>query len=448
MYVANTAITLISRFLIMGLGMAMGILVARLLGPADKGLLATIMVVTGIAGQFANPGMHSAITHFTAKTRAVKALTANALWWSLTIGTLVAALTLLVYRLFPGVFKGIPPTYLLVALMMVPAILGVYLFNAVVLGLEKLLLYNLLELIVTAFLVVGVVIALVLLRFGVLSVIWLQVLAPCLTVAALIVYFFARGEMGFTPDWPLLRRSLGYGVYVWASLLLSYLVLRFDMLFVNYYCGGEGAGWYSVAVSAGDLLMLIPVSVGTTLFPRISALRHEDQDSAFARLHQTFWLPYLLLCLGFGLAFPWFVRLLYGAAFLPAAPAFYALLPGIFFLGLEILIANNLAGRAQVRYLPHIWTVGFVINTLLTVWLVKKMGLIGAAYASSLSYFLVFVLMFVYHQRHNRLSVAEQWIPRRESFVLVVREIGGLLTGIFRPTRRIAGGTTTPDETE
>ncbi|HPM75798.1 MAG TPA: oligosaccharide flippase family protein [bacterium] len=447
MYIVNTAITLTSRVVVMLVGMVTGIFVARYLGPGDKGLLSTLMVITGIAVQVSNPALHSANAHLTAKDRSRRRpLLANSFWWSVGVGASASMTVLFIYLIMPEWFAGLDAPLLFIALLSVPAGLMFTLLCNIAIGLEKYLYFNLVELLSALFVMIATILLLVVYHRGLISLVVINTIGAGVCALLMLVYFIRQDGLSLRPSWPLLGESLGYGVFLWLSCLLSFLVLRFDMLVVNYYCGGEGAGWYSVAVMAVDILLIIPAVIGTTLFPRISAIDNREKDTVFALLNQTFAPLYVGLIALTVLLFPWLVRILYGEAFLPATPAFYALAPGALFLGLEILLAQSLAGRGFVRWFPAIWLLVFFVNFACTLLFVKRFGFIGAAYASSLSYFLVFALVLFYHRRNSPLSMMQLFFPRVAAFRYLALQLRQVATGLSGERKEEMVAQSTPDE--
>ena len=56
----------------------------------------------------------------------------------------------------------------------------------------------------------------------------------------------------------LLRRMIGYGLKFHVSILAGAIIIRADLLVVNYFRGAAEAGVYSVASQFALLLMLLP----------------------------------------------------------------------------------------------------------------------------------------------------------------------------------------------
>ncbi|MBI4241772.1 MAG: polysaccharide biosynthesis C-terminal domain-containing protein, partial [Candidatus Rokubacteria bacterium] len=169
------------------------------------------------------------------------------------------------------------------------------------------------------------------------------------------------------------------------SSLFAFLIIRSDMLLVNYFLGAAQAGIYAVAVNLTDLLLVFPTAVGTMLFPRVSA-RPEDEGSLTAAACRHTAAGMTVFCLVAGVLAQPLILLLYGRAFGGAAAPFLLLLPGILALSLEIIFMNDLAGRGLPPIVIVVPAVGLVLNLILNLAFIPRFGLLAAAASSSLAY--------------------------------------------------------------
>jgi O-antigen/teichoic acid export membrane protein len=414
--VRDSLVTLLARLFSMALGVVSGILVARFLQPEGKGELATLTVVIGTTALAANPGLYAANAHFAAKDRAsARALAGNSILWGLTVGAATVLALLAANRAFPRAFGAIGPVPLAVGLLAVPAQVVALCLANVAIGMERFVFYNALENVALLLGFAATVVLLVALGKGVTAVIGVTTAVAWGTATVLAIYVARRAGGRPTVDLRLVGRALRYGAPLWLSALLSYVVIRFDMILVNSYAGPDEAGFYSVSALAVDVLGFLPAALGTVLFPRLSALGDAEKDAVIARATQVL-VPLLLAgAAGLAVAFPVLVPWLYGPRFAASIPPLLWLLPGVFFLGLEIPLAASLAARGRVWSLPLFWLPTTALNLGLTVAFVRRWGAVGAAAASSVSYFAIFALVAGYHVRRCGVSAAGLFVPTRES---------------------------------
>ena len=89
------------------------------------------------------------------------------------------------------------------------------------------------------------------------------------------------------------------------------------------------------------------------------------------------------------------ISFLYGSAFLPAAPAFQWLLPGIVALSVSTILMNygGAIGMPRVTWVAP--SLGFVANVTFNLWLIPAAGIVGASLSSTIAYGLVAMLAAV-----------------------------------------------------
>ena len=268
----STSLTILARWSGYGLAGAASIVVARHIGPAGKGTLAVLSVITGLAMQVGNIGLHAATAHFAARDAGSLARIA---WASLilapAIGIVIASAVGAVIGVFPALVSNVPALLVAISLLTIPfAFLSLF-FQNILLGQQRIGAYNLIDVGGKALALPVVLIILFVFNGGVQEL----VVAGLLVTAAVSVVAVRQAFRGvsapFVVDFPFLGRMLAFGLRSYVSCLLAFLIIRSDMLLVNYFLGTAQAGVYAVAVNLTDLLLIFPTAVGTMLFPRISA---------------------------------------------------------------------------------------------------------------------------------------------------------------------------------
>jgi O-antigen/teichoic acid export membrane protein len=225
------------------------------------------------------------------------------------------------------------------------------------------------------------------------------------TASALYCARLVPFSFGF--DRTLFSEMIRYGGRVYLSCLLAFLVIRSDMLLVNYFLGTGEAGVYSIAVQIADTILLLPVTIGMILLPRIAGTADEEKDQVTARVLRHTAILLGGLCLAAGIAVGPVVRLLYGPAFAGAIPATLLLLPGILALGLNGVLMNHFGGRGMPPVTAWAPLLGLVLNVTLNLAMIPRYGIAGAALTSSLAYGLMFAVSLTAFRRGGRVTFRE-----------------------------------------
>jgi O-antigen/teichoic acid export membrane protein len=387
------------------------VIAARVLGPSGKGALAVTGLITSLAVQFGDLGLHASTTYFAARQpSALRRIATLSLWVGLWMGVLLSGLVLAAAWLFPGSLGEIPEGYLLFPVVVIPfSLLSLY-FQNLLLGMQRIFAFNVVDLAGKGVGLLATILVLHVLHLGV----W-ELLVAGLVISvggSLVTIWIVLREAPLSSgiDCALARDMLRYGMKFYLACLCAFLVIRIDLLMVNYFNGVTEAGIYSVAVGFADLLYMLPIAIGTILFPRIA--RDQAGEGGLTLMACRFAVVLMgAVCLAAALLARPMIHLLYGSAFTDSVRPLLWLLPGVFVLSLETIVANDLAGRGYPAVLVVYWGVGLLLNIVLNLILIPDWGATGAAAASTVTYAVMSVLVF-------RRFLADSGVPWRLAFVL------------------------------
>lgn len=384
---SDVALMAFTRGFVVLMSVVQSVLVARALGPDGRGALAAVAGFAGVLVAVGGLGFSSANPYFLINHPAAhRAIVSNSLWIGGAGGVLLACVGLLVYALEPGVLPGLSMSEVVTALVTVPVMLCALFLQSVLLGQFRTRLYNGLAAAVAALPALALALGYLLLDLDVLGTLVVTTLSQ---VAGMIAYVIVTTDgLPDRFDARLARDMLRYGVRLYAATTLAFLVIRVDVLLVNGYLGTAAAGLYTVAVAIVDLLFLIPVAVGFSLFPRVAEVPASDLTLRVIRL---FTPIMLVLCLASVAVAAPAIELLYGAPFAGAADLFYWLAPGAFGLAIATVLSQHFAGRGFPWVLVLAWVVALAVNLGLNLALLDR-GAYIAALSSSIAYMLVFAV--------------------------------------------------------
>ena len=393
-------LTYLVRLLLIPLGVLNAVIIARWLGPSGKGIFAAVTTYLAMAGMFSNFGLSIEATRVAATdVRRTGSILANARLTGAVAGLgALAALLALRQLLGDEAFDGLPPSLLLIAGLALPFSLAASQFQAVLLGRRRVAAYNGME--AADRLALFAASLLLLVGFG-LNVTALVAAATVLAVAKLVAYHWLLSPESrcFKVDLGLLRSMSRVSLRAYVACLLSFLVLRSDIVLINGMLGAEATGVYSVAVQLAGFLLMLPMAVGTLLFPRVAAAPDEKSALFTALVSRHLALVVTVACLVLLVAGGWLVGVLFGPAFLEAGLALQILLPGVWCVALQAILANDLSGRDYPLVLPLVWGIALVVNVGLNIWWLPLYGIAGAAASSSVAYALSFLLVAGYWLR-------------------------------------------------
>lgn len=205
-----------------------------------------------------------------------------------------------------------------------------------------------------------------------------------------------------------LRGLVSFGSQAGLANLVGFLNYRIDAIMVELYLGQRELGIYAVGVRVAEGLWFFSQAIMTASYARIGSLSSAESARLTARgmRHSLFIIGTLALILVV-IADP-LLRLLYTDTYRAAVTPFRWLVPGIAFYGLASVLSayyTNQRGRPHIPLL--IAGFSMALNLSSCALLIPRLGLSGAAIASTLGYSLAILAGVVTFQHSTRLPWRE-----------------------------------------
>lgn len=385
----NTGWLFADKVIRMGLGLLVGIWIARYLGPAQFGLLS-------FAGSFAT--LFSAVALLGLESIIVRELVRNPASHNDILGTTfflrllsggisfaASLLTIVIVR------PEEPTTHLLVALAG-----GMLIFQAVdvidlwfqseVKSRYVVMAKNSAFLCSAAIKVVLILTKASLAAFAVVNALELALGAVGLTIVyRLNGQFISRWRVRvatvrqlLTESFPLVLSGIVFMVY-----------LRIDQVMLGQMVGDKEVGIYAAAVRVAEIWYFIPTAVVSSVFPNIIKARESDENEFYRRLQR---LYNLMAFMGYFIAIPLtfgaglIINLLFGPQYAAAGPMLALLVWAGLFANLAVARNAYLFAMNWSRLLFFVVCLGALANVGLNLLLIPRLGGMGAVIASCVSY--------------------------------------------------------------
>jgi len=429
-FTKRTTLTFVTGVLSLLIGLGTSAILARVLGPEGRGIYALAVLLPSLIITFGNLGVAPATVYYVARGEFRRQeILGNNVLLSAGISGIGGLAGLVVVLFFRGtIFPGVAPGYLLLALLLVPVQVFFSYVRCVLLGAQRIKEFNYVQIAHSVLFLGFIALALLGLRAGVNGAIVAGLLA-WLAVDVLVFRLAKQvaGGIDPKPNRAYIKRATTYGVQAHLANILGFLNYRVDMFLVNGFLGPAAVGLYAVGVGLAEKLWMISKAASTVLFPRVAAENEEQRHKEFTPLvaRTVLWTTALgALVLVF--LSRWIVLLLYSDAFLPAVGALQALLAGIVMLSASRVLANDIAGRGRPMLNTYCGVITVVTNILLNVLWIPRYGIVGAAWASTVSYTVSFLTALFFYCRlsGNRWTIVV--FPQRGDLALYRRTAASL----------------------
>jgi len=190
------------------------------------------------------------------------------------------------------------------------------------------------------------------------------------------------------------KALLSYGIKSYGIDLCTTLSLYVDQTLAVGMLGAEAMGTYVVALSLSRMLsMTIQASVVMVLFPKAVGRTKEEIVAITGRAARVSTLCTVSMAAGIYAFGPTVLHLLYGRAYMSAAPVLRVLLIEVVFASLTGVLAQAAMALGKPGIVTLLQTIGLGLTVPFMMLMIPRFGMIGAAYALLLSTFCRFLFI-------------------------------------------------------
>jgi len=210
--------------------------------------------------------------------------------------------------------------------------------------------------------------------------------------AALYFILLAR-DLRRTFSLPILRRMLTFGIPLVPVGLSSLLLTMADRYFLKHFSTIAQVGLYSLGYNIGMILNLVEQAFQLAWPPhRFSIAKQPNAKHQFARILTYYLLAYGFLAMVLSLLAKELLMIMTTPKFYPAATVVPLIALSYVFSGVRHMTNTGLAILNKNYYVPPIIVGSALLNLALNYLLIPHYGMIGAAWATILSYLAIVII--------------------------------------------------------
>ena len=387
--------TLFTKFILIFLKMGVGILTARFLGPAGRGLFYTSVQAPGLINTVGTLSIGEGLIYHIGKGK-IKSDQIFGTVFMIVLGfTLVLSIIFyfLISLLNQHFFYQLPDKVIPLLFFLIPATMTEYFSASALRGLKVFSIVNKLTIVTRTNIFIFILISLTFWSADLYRTIFAYAIALTLNALLYFIVLFYQSKFRFSISSNELNNVIRYSAKVHIGSLLTEVEYRLDIFILLFFLNATAVGIYSIGVTIAQILWYVSNSVNTVLFPYLTSTSKKNVDFFTVRvLKYNFFINIFIL---FGLiiiGFP-LVNLLYGTMFSEAYFVFLVLSPGLLSDTIARSLAAWLKGTNRTLTLSKISSVSLVVNILFCIILIPYWGVYGAAISSVISYTLRAVLL-------------------------------------------------------
>ena len=363
-------------------------LTARLLGPEGRGQVATITTWVTLFSTFGYLSLGQVALHrlttdrqslrfgFLLGSLMLLAVVLTFIGWLVALG--------LYYFAHDRVFKNLSGLVLILGFMALPFLIWEQYGSSLLMGLERLTLYNKYQIIGRTVGLVSLLVFLLGLGLGIEGVLTSNLLSQIIV---------AMGGMGFLlqyardsgtlcrPAVSEIKELLKGGVKLHLNAIGTFLFSSASILILNHYQGPEQTGYYQLALQLLGVAMIIPQSASMVIYGKVASLGPDRAWPYNKKLLVQLTGAMMLLSILAALLAPLFIPLIAGEAFRPAIEVFQWMLLGLIGMTFSTVMAPQWIGRGYFWQAAALTLLVGIASIVMNIYLIQKYGLQGSIYA-------------------------------------------------------------------
>ncbi|HSG29352.1 MAG TPA: polysaccharide biosynthesis C-terminal domain-containing protein [Candidatus Krumholzibacterium sp.] len=438
-FMKNISMTFATRIALFLVGLVTSVVIVRVLGAEGKGLFSLTVVTAAFIYSLTNLGLGSGSGYFLGRRKIDRELLAGT-WLSLSmiIGIAVTLLSIGAVPLFARrLLPDVPPGLITAALLSMPFSIVIYNFQMLSRADSDFRGYNTLELVQPVFFLAFIPLAVRMFPDSKVFVSVALFTVSCIAGAVTALTIWSR-RTRLRPRWSkdLVGSAVRFGIMGHLTNFLGFLNLRVDMLLVNFFLSAESVGYYSISVMIVEKVWYLPDTLAIVLYPRVAHGTDVDANRQTAAVSkQTVILVGICLLAVLAVARP-VVSILYTDLFMPAVAPLLILMPGVFSASLARVMGTDLMARGHPGINMIAGLAALVVNVGCNIVMIPRMGISGAALATTISYTVHFLIILSGFVRITGVGVAEALIPRREDLMRMPDALAGIVRSMQDAGRR------------
>ncbi len=395
-----------SMALLTGLiGYVIRIVLSRQLSLEDFGLFYAVFTFVIFFDMFKNLGLNHALMKFIPEFKVkkkygeIRSIIKYVLFTNLTAAIVISAIWLIFSNyLAANYFNNVISTELLFILS-IYFVISVFLDTLAYscLGFQRNLFFSLRLFLINVFVLAGIVLSK---NLGVISPALSYAGAVILTGIVFVFLFkksfkIPKRKSKFSSK--LYKQLFKFGIPLTLTIAGSTIIGYIDVLMLTFFRNLEEVGVYSAVLPSAIFFSVIGRAIGTVLIPVVSEMwakkKYKEVNRGVKLINYYLSLLLAPLVIIFFIFSKQIITILFGEQFAIGHIAFRILIIGAAFHSLFSINGNSITARGKPQTVTKIVLFLAVVNIIVNLLLIPKYGMVGAAIATSLSYFLGFLLI-------------------------------------------------------
>jgi len=393
-YTKNISSNFITQIIKILLSFITSIIVVRSLGAEKNGYIVYFMLILNLLSDYGHLGINNANIYFEKRSEYLQKEVFNVNISYLIINSIIIGIFFVLLKFNNVIFKEYNFLMILGGVILIAANLILSCISGTYIADERISELNRATLI---YCFINSILIIMLNFFEYLNV-YTYFIVRIITVITNLLLLISniKIKFKFQLNYILLKSEIKYGIWLYLATLFIYLNYRCDQFIVKNILGITQLGIYSLGVTLAELLLVIPQSVQTAFTGKLYNIREDNNERnkiTAITIKFTFYVTLILVILG--LFMTKLIPIIYGNEFKDASIVTGLLFIGLIFISIAKVSYPYYNSKGTPRIHMIYAAITLILNTTLNMIFIPKLGINGAAIASTLSY-IFYGFMYIY----------------------------------------------------
>jgi O-antigen/teichoic acid export membrane protein len=221
------------------------------------------------------------------------------------------------------------------------------------------------------------------------------------------IYILFRSKflaLTFSKNW--FKRALKFSFPTAFYSISAFIFLSSDRFLINHFLGKEDVGLYSAIFQLASVVSVVSMSLNAAWMPWLfENLKKNDEkiNTFIVKLSYALIIGLLFIGLIACLVFPFIARIILPEQYHAYLSIAYPIIFGFAIQGIYFIVSPYVFYREKTKYNAYIGGFVAIINVLLNILLIPKLGIQGAAYAALFTWILLASLFFIFSIKVHKM---------------------------------------------
>jgi len=406
-YLFNSGWILVDRVVRFVLGITIGIMVARYLGPKDYGILNYVLSLTGIIGIIGTFGMDSVVIKDLVK---YKSLDTKIIYNAIFLKFIGAVLVIVMAQIVAFLLHLSDEIKLFIFIVTLSGLINflyvIDLFYKSKVLMNKIVKLNVITLILVSLYKLLLIVIKAPLIFFFFSPLLDAIIGSFLKLKLILKdgYIFYKNKISYSYIKKLLSQS-------WPFIIMSLIAViytKIDQIMIFQMLGAKENGLYAAATRLSNILFMLPGVVSGSFYIAVLNAKKVSEELYYRRLKALYFVMFwgaILLILPFMFFSKEIILILYGKQYKLASDVLFFHIWCVLFVFISAVTNMWFVIENKQKISMYFNLTGLVVNITLNVILIKIYGIIGAALATLIAYAVNIYICLLCNKKTRKLFV-------------------------------------------